>query len=91
MTEMVAGAWMTEVSVCVAVTTICSSVFIASLASLNTIAQDADGPDGPLELVEITVRDAFAEVRENEALYRNKYEDVYRYMHVTVTAANRMF
>ena len=46
-------------------------LFIASVVSLETIAQSADGPDGPLELVEITVREAFAEVRENEALYRN--------------------
>jgi len=38
------------------------------MVSSNAFSQDTDGP---LRLVEITVREAFAEVRENEELYRD--------------------
>jgi len=45
---------------CLAITT--------TMVSSNAFSQDTDGP---LRLVEITVREAFAEVRENEELYRD--------------------
>ena len=43
-------------------------LLMTSMVSRNAISQDAVGP---LQLVELTVREALAEVRENEALYRN--------------------
>lgn len=46
----------------------CCLFSIILLGPQKAFSQDADGP---LELVEITVREAFAEVRENEELYRN--------------------
>ena len=56
-----------NLSVTVLIAQICL-LLTTSIGSQEVISQDADGP---LELVEITVREAFAEVRENEELYRN--------------------